>query len=313
LAEALLARGRRVIVVDNLSTGRRENLAAICSHPRLELAIGDVRDGELLADAMDRADIVFHLAATVGVFNVLNHLGASLLNNVTGTLEVLRLASEKRKKVVFTSSSEVYGKNPRIPYNENSDVLLGALHKHRWSYAAGKLTDEFLALSHWQMYGTPVVIARLFNTIGPRQLGRYGMVVPRFIEQARSGSDITVFGDGSQTRCFTYVMDVVEWLVRLSEMDGASYGQVFNLGNTAEISILELARFVVELTDSKSAIRCVPYDVAYPEGFEEIPRRICDNSKVIAATRYSPQYDLRDSIRLTIESIGARVRARAAS
>lgn len=298
-----------MLVVDNLSTGRRENLAAICHHPQFEFAFGDVRDTAFLAGVIERADIVFHLAASVGVFNVIDHFGASLLNNVSGTLEVLRLASEKRKTVVLTSSSEVYGKNPHVPYHEGSDILLGSVHKHRWSYAAGKLIDEFLALACWQEFGTPVILTRLFNTIGPRQIGRYGMVVPRFIEQAVTDSDLTVFGDGRQTRCFTYVADVVEWLVRLSESGPASYGQVFNLGNTEAISIIGLARLVIELTNSRVAIRCVPYDVAYSDGFEEIPRRICDNSKVIASTGYAPQYSLREALRLTIESMGVQARA----
>jgi UDP-glucose 4-epimerase len=292
LAEALLARGDTVHVIDDLSTGSIENIEALKEDRRFHYVIDSVMNERVLAELIDRVDVVFHLAAAVGVRLIVESPVNTIETNVHGTELVLKLANKKKKKVLLASTSEVYGKSNDVPFHEESDLVMGATHKGRWSYACSKAIDEFLALAYHKEKRLPVVIVRLFNTVGPRQTGRYGMVIPNFVKQALLGHPITVYGDGSQSRCFTYVGDVVSALISLVEHDGA-VGQVFNVGNDArEISILELAQKVKERTQSQSEIKIVPYDQAYEAGFEDMPRRVPDLGKIRALTGYQPKVEL---------------------
>ncbi len=304
LVEGLVARGHRAIVLDDLSSGDAVNLAHIAPD-RLEFVNDSVASDGAAASLVDRADGVFHLAATVGVFNIIQSPVRTISNNIGGTEAVLEAATRKRCKVLVASTSEVYGKSVAVPFQEDGDVVLGPSSRARWSYATSKLADEFMALAYWREHRVPTVVARLFNTIGPRQSGRYGMVVPRFIAQAIEGQPVSVFGTGQQRRCFTYVRDVVEWMVRLMESEPA-VGEVFNLGNPTEVTIEELARTVIRLTGSASEIRYVPYDQAYDEGFEDMERRVPDISKVVARTGYRPLYDLDTMLRDTIDWFRAK-------
>ncbi len=288
LAETLLERGDEVIVLDNLSTGSIDNIAPLKANPRFRYAIDSVTNEPLCAELIDQADVVFHLAAAVGVKLIVESPVNTIETNVHGTETVLKMANKKKKKVLVASTSEVYGKSDAVPFREDADLVLGATTKGRWSYACSKAIDEFLALAYYKEKRLPVVIVRLFNTVGPRQTGRYGMVIPNFVKQALLSHSITVFGDGSQSRCFTYVTDVVGALVKLADHPGA-VGGVFNIGNDSEeISILELARRVKERTRSRSEIALVPYDKAYEEGFEDMPRRVPDLGKVRALIGYEP-------------------------
>ncbi len=295
LAERLIADGHHVTALDNLSSGSLENIANLLDDSRFTFRSGDVLDSELLAELVFEADAVFHLAATVGVFNIIKSPVETIGNNIDGTQAVLRAANLRKTKVLLTSTSEVYGKSDRAPFGEDDDLVLGATSKGRWSYAASKIIDEFLALAYWREFQVPTVVVRLFNTIGPRQTGEYGMVVPRFIRQALSDESVTVFGDGRQTRSFTDVSDVVEWLVRLVDCD-AAVGEVLNLGNPGEISIADLAGRVITLADSAAGIRYVPYTEAYEDGFEDIARRVPDIAKVVALTGHSPRVGLDESL-----------------
>lgn len=300
LADALLARGDRVVVLDDFSSGLMTNIAHLQTNSSFELVEGTVLNRTVLFDLVDSADIVVHLAATVGVLNIFDNPVGTIQNNVSGTEAVLEAAVAKRRKVILASTSEVYGKSAQIPFREDGDLVLGPSTKCRWSYASSKIVDEFLALAYWHEHGLPVVVTRFFNTIGPRQLGRYGMVVPRFICQAMSGKNLTVFGEGKQTRCFTYIADTVEWLLRLAESDRA-VGEVLNLGNPQEVSIEELARRVIRVTGAPVGIDHVPYEHAYAEGFEDMERRVPDITKVKSITQYVPNFDLDSSLRLTHE------------
>jgi len=292
LAEALLARGDEVFVLDNLSTGSIENIEPLKQNPRFRYAIDSVTNEPVCAELIDRVDVVFHLAAAVGVKLIVESPVNTIETNVHGTEMVLKLANKKKKKVFVASTSEVYGKSNDVPFHEEADLVLGPTSKGRWSYACSKAIDEFLALAYFKEKRLPVVIVRLFNTVGPRQTGRYGMVVPNFVKQALLGHPLTVFGDGTQRRCFTYVSDVVGALVRLADQEGA-VGQVFNIGNSREeITILDLARRVKERTRSSSEIVLVPYAKAYEEGFEDMPRRVPDTSKLTALIGYAPQVHL---------------------
>jgi UDP-glucose 4-epimerase len=292
LAEALLARGDTVYLLDNLSTGSIENIEHLKADQRFHYAIDSVMNEPVAAELIDRVDVVFHLAAAVGVKLIVESPVNTIETNVHGTEMVLKLANKKKKKVLIASTSEVYGKNDDVPFREDSDLVLGPTIKGRWSYACSKAIDEFLALAYWKEKRLPVVIARLFNTVGPRQTGRYGMVIPNFVKQALLGHNLTVFGSGQQSRCFTYVSDVVEVLIKLAD-EPAAVGQVFNVGNDhEEITIMDLARRVRERTRAKSEIVLVPYDQAYEEGFEDMPRRIPDLSKLRALTGYEPQVHL---------------------
>jgi UDP-glucose 4-epimerase len=292
LSEALLERGHEVHVVDNLSTGAIDNIAHLKPHRSFRYTIDTVLNEPVLAELVDRADVVFHLAAAVGVRLIVESPVNTIETNVHGTEMVLKLANKKRKKVILTSTSEVYGKANSVPFREDGDLVLGPTSKGRWSYACSKAIDEFLALAYHKERRLPVVIVRLFNTVGPRQTGRYGMVIPNFVKQGLLGHPITVYGDGSQTRCFTYVSDVVSQLVALA-LEEKAVGQVWNVGNDREeVSILELAKRVKDRTGGRSAIEMVPYDTAYEQGFEDMHRRVPDLSKLRGLTGYEPKVGL---------------------
>jgi UDP-glucose 4-epimerase len=300
LAEALLDRGHEVIVIDDLSTGSMDNILRLKSRPGFEYVIDTVMNEPLTAELVDRADVVFHLAAAVGVKLIVEAPVRTIETNVHGTEVVLTHASKKDKLVVIFSTSEVYGKSTAVPFNEDADLVMGPTPKHRWAYACSKAIDEFLALAYHRERRLPVIVVRLFNTVGPRQTGRYGMVIPNFVQQALAGAPITVFGDGTQTRSFTYVGDVVEGLIRLVG-EPRAVGQVFNIGNTEEISILDLARRVLSLTGSRSEIVLVPYEKAYEAGFEDMPRRVPDLTKIHTLVGYQPTLKLDDILGRVIE------------
>jgi UDP-glucose 4-epimerase len=287
LTETCLADGHRVFVLDDLSSGSIENLASVRSHNLLEFIPESVTERSVLAELVDRADWVFHMAATVGVFNIIENPVATIMNNIGGTEAVLKMAAKKKKKVIVASTSEVYGKSSAFPFREDGDLVVGPTCKSRWSYAASKAVDEFLALAYWRECRVPTVVVRFFNTIGPRQIGRYGMVVPRFVKQALSGRNLTVYGTGRQSRCFTHVSDVVHWLMLLAANDRA-VGEVINLGNPEEVSIEDLARRVIAVTGARVGIDHIPYEEAYEQGFEDMERRVPDISKIQALTGYSP-------------------------
>jgi UDP-glucose 4-epimerase len=288
LAERLLKRGDEVCVIDDLSTGAIENLAAIKNHPKFTYHIDTIRNYRLTAELVDMCDVVYHLAAAVGVRLIVESPVNTIETNIRGTDIILSLAAKKRKRVVITSTSEVYGKRNRVPFNEDDDLVMGATSKGRWSYACSKAIDEFLAIAYWKEKRVPTVIVRLFNTVGPRQTGRYGMVIPNFVQQALTGQDITVYGDGSQTRCFTHVDDVVGALIQVAEHPRA-VGEVYNIGSGYEVTILELARRIKAMAGSESRIVFKPYDKAYEEGFEDMMRRVPDISKIRALIGYEPR------------------------
>jgi UDP-glucose 4-epimerase len=314
LAERLLRDGHRVLVLDDLSTGSLENIAECRSHSLFEFVEGTVLNAPLVSEMVAETDGVFHLAASVGVLQIMDHPAATITNNVLGTETVLAAAAkaEPKPKVVVTSSSEVYGKTTSVPFQEEGSIVLGATQNIRWGYAASKLVDEFLGLSYFVEFGVPAIIVRPFNTIGPRQSGVYGMVVPRLLQQAIRGEDLTVHGDGRQTRCFTFVSDVVEWLVRLIERESA-VGEVFNLGNPQEVSIGELAERIIAVAGSSASIRYVPYERAYPRGFEDMQRRVPSIEKVIAVTGHSPAVPLEDALRRTHDWLTQRASGTVAS
>jgi UDP-glucose 4-epimerase len=287
LAEALLARGDHVHVIDDLSTGAMRNIVHLKSNPAFSYTIASITDTSLMAELIDMADVVFHLAAAVGVQLIVESPVNTIETNVRGTEIVLELAAKKRRKVLITSTSEVYGKSDKLPFTETDDLTIGPTHLGRWSYACSKALDEFLGLAYWSEKKLPVIIARLFNTVGPRQTGRYGMVLPRFVGQALSGEPITVYGDGTQQRCFAYVNDAVGALVTLMDTP-AAVGQVFNIGHTEEISMLGLAQMIKERTGSPSEIVFVPYAEAYAPGFEDVARRVPDTAKISALIGYAP-------------------------
>lgn len=300
LAEALLAQGHGVHVLDNLSTGAIENIEHLKTDDRFEYTIESVANEPLVAELVDRVDVVYHLAAAVGVKKIVEEPVHTIETNVHGTEVVLRHANKKKKLVVVASTSEVYGKSVQVPFREDADLVMGPTTKHRWAYACSKAIDEFLALAYWKEKRLPVIIVRLFNTVGPRQTGRYGMVLPSFVRQALAEQPITVFGDGTQSRSFTYVDDVVWALVALVEQ-GAAVGEVFNVGNGREISIGELARRVKRATASASPIVTIPYEQAYEAGFEDMPRRVPDITKLSSLTGYRPRVHLDEILDKVIE------------
>jgi UDP-glucose 4-epimerase len=291
LAEVLLDQGHDVFAIDDLSTGAMENIAHLKGRPGFGYVIDTIMNEPLTAELVDGADVVFHLAAAVGVKLIVEAPVRTIETNVHGTEIILKLASKKNKRVVVFSTSEVYGKSTAVPFHEDADLVLGPTHKHRWAYACSKAIDEFLALAYHRERNLPVIVVRLFNTVGPRQTGRYGMVIPTFVRQALEGSPITVYGNGQQTRSFTYVGDVVDGLTRLMNAPEA-IGGVFNIGNTEEISILKLAERIRRLTDSRSDIVLIPYDEAYDAGFEDMPRRVPSIDKIRAAVGYAPTVQL---------------------
>jgi UDP-glucose 4-epimerase len=291
LADAYLQRGDEVSVIDDLSTGTIENIRHLKNNPRFHYTIDSVHNQPVTAELVDQCDVVFHLAAAVGVKLIVESPVRTIETNVHGTEVVLALANKKQKRVLIASTSEVYGLSTDVPFREDGNLVMGATTKGRWSYACSKAIDEFLALAYWREKKLPTTIVRLFNTVGPRQTGRYGMVIPTFVKQALAGRPITVYGNGKQTRCFGYVGDVIGALIRL--MDTAeSVGQVFNIGSTEEISIRELAEKVKQLTHSDSEIVFVPYDEAYEEGFEDMPRRVPDTSKINELVGFKPEMTL---------------------
>jgi UDP-glucose 4-epimerase len=304
LAERLLDDGHEVIVLDNLSTGSIDNITHLKGRNGFSYTIDSVTNESLLAELIDRSDVVFHLAAAVGVKLIVEQPVHTIETNVHGTEVVLKHANKKKKLVFIASTSEVYGKSADVPFREAADLVLGPSVKHRWAYACSKLIDEFLALAYWKEKKLPVVIVRLFNTVGPRQTGQYGMVLPTFVRQALAGQPITVFGDGTQSRSFTYVGDVVDALVRLASNPRA-VGEVFNIGNVGEVSIGDLAVRVKQLAGSCSPIHYIPYDQAYEAGFEDMPRRVPDISKIREFVGYQPKLQLDDIIRSVIEHMRA--------
>lgn len=301
LTEFLIQHGfKKIIIIDDLSTGSKDNIIRILkSNKNVEFMEGSIIDSKLVEKAIKKVDIVFHLAAVVGVKLVLKEPVKTIVTNISGTENVLFIAQKYNKKIMLASTSEVYGKGVKVPFNENDDILMGPTIKSRWSYACSKAIDEFLALAYYQEKKLPVVIARLFNTVGPRQSESFGMVLPNFVAQALTGKDITVYGDGSQTRSFCHVKDVVSALYKLALTDRA-VGQVFNVGNDEEISIKELAERVKKLSNSSSKIVFLPYNNVYDSGFDEIPRRIPDITKLRQMIGFSPKYSINDIIIDTI-------------
>ena len=274
-----MKRGDEVLVIDDLSTGTIDNIQHLKANPKFQYTIDSVHNQPVTAELVDQSDIVVHLAAAVGVKLIVESPVRTIETNVRGTEVVLALANKKQKRVLIASTSEVYGLSADVPFREDGNLVMGATTKGRWSYACSKAIDEFLALAYWREKKLPTTIVRLFNTVGPRQTGRYGMVIPTFVKQALAGRPITVYGNGKQTRCFGYVGDVVGALIKLMDTPD-SVGQVFNIGSGEEISILQLAEKVKELTNSSSEIVFVPYDEAYEEGFEDMPRRVPDTTKI---------------------------------
>jgi UDP-glucose 4-epimerase len=300
LAEALLNAGHEVDVIDNLSTGSIRNIDHLKIQPKFEYVIDTLTNEPLLAELIDRNDVVFHFAAAVGVKLIVEQPVHTIETNVHGTEVVLKHANKKKKLVFIASTSEVYGKNLEVPFREDADLVMGPTVKHRWAYACSKALDEFLALAYWKERGLPVIIVRFFNTVGPRQTGQYGMVLPSFVRQALAGEPITVFGDGKQQRSFTYVGDVVGCLLNLVK-EKKAIGEVFNIGNSEEVTILKLAELVKARTGSKSEIVFVPYDKAYEAGFEDMPRRVPDLTKVRNLVGYEPKILLNEIITRVIE------------
>lgn len=300
LAEALLDRGDEVFIIDNLSTGSIDNVVHLKPQPRFHYTIDSVSNEPVLAELIDRSDIVVHLAAAVGVKLIVEQPVHTIETNVHGTEVVLKHANKKKKLVLIASTSEVYGKSADVPFREDADLVLGPTAKHRWAYACSKLIDEFLALAYWKERKLPVIVVRLFNTVGPRQTGQYGMVIPNFVRQALAGQPITVFGDGTQSRSFTYVGDVVRAMVALID-EPRAVGQVFNIGNGNEITIRELAEKIKKMTGSSSKVVMVPYDQAYEAGFEDMPRRVPDIARIQALVGYRPTVDLDETLTRVIE------------
>lgn len=300
LADHLLSGGHEVFILDNLSTGSMDNIVHLKPHPAFHYTIDDVTNEGVLAELIDRADVVFHLAAAVGVKLIVEAPVHTIETNVHGTEIVLKHANKKKKLVVIASTSEVYGKSVDVPFHEDADLVMGPTRKHRWAYACSKAIDEFLALAYWKEKRLPVIIVRLFNTVGPRQTGQYGMVIPNFVRQAMAGQPITVHGDGTQSRSFTYVGDVVGALAALVQ-EPAAVGQVFNIGNPDEITIGDLAQKIRTMTGSSSPIVFVPYEQAYEAGFEDMPRRVPDISRIQSLVGFRPTVQLDDILSSVIE------------
>ncbi len=305
LVERLLRDGHETWVLDDLSTGAMANIDPFVGHPRFHYKIGSVLDVPLVGESVDRADVVFHLAAAVGVKLIVEQPARTIETNVRGTEVVLSAAAKKQKLTVVASTSEVYGKGVKIPYSEEDDLLLGATTRSRWGYGCSKAIDEYLTLAYGKERGLPAIITRFFNTVGPRQTGRYGMVVPSFVRQALRGEDITVYGTGEQRRCFADVRDVVECLLRLVATPQA-IGQVFNVGSDHEISINELARLICARSGSHSKIRHVPYEEAYAEGFEDLQRRVPDLRKLESTIHHRPTATIESIVDAVIDDVRQR-------
>ena len=305
LAELLLASGHHVTIIDDLSTGSLDNIQHLIGHERFRFAIETIGNEMVLDRLVSECDVIFHLAAAVGVQLIIQNPVHTIETNVMGTEAVLKAALRYRAKVLVASTSEVYGKSEHVPYAESDDVTLGPTARNRWAYAASKMVDEFLALAYHREHGLPVTLFRLFNTVGPRQTGRYGMVIPRFVQQALAGEQLTVYGDGAQTRCFCNVHDAVRGIISLTESE-AALGQVFNIGSTEEVTILELARRTLlavrgEESDWRGQVTFVPYAEAYAEGFEDMLRRVPDISKIRQATGWHPTIPLDETLQQVID------------
>lgn len=300
LAELLLDADHDVFVLDDLSTGSMDNIDHLKTHPRFGYVIDTIFNDAVLAEQVNQADLIFHLAAAVGVQLIVDAPVHTIEANVKGTEVVLRHAARTQTLVVIASTSEVYGKNTNLPFREDDDLVMGSTQKHRWAYACSKAIDEFMALAYLKERQLPVIVVRLFNTVGPRQTGRYGMVIPNFVRQALAGKPITVFGDGTQSRSFAYVGDVVRGLVSLVQ-DRRAVGEVFNLGNDEEITMNALARLVKTMTSSNSTIINIPYEKAYEAGFEDMPRRVPDLTKIQTLVGYAPQVQLPEILRNVID------------
>ena len=300
LAEALLAREDSVTVIDDLSTGSIRNVAHLKTNSRFTYAVGSVMNAPLLGELVDAADQVFHLAAAVGVKLIVESPVRTIETNLGCTELVLAAASKKQKKVLLASTSEVYGKSTAVPFREDGDLVLGATTRGRWSYACSKAIDEFLAIAYWRERHCPTTIVRLFNTVGPRQTGRYGMVVPRFVTQALGKQPLTVYGDGRQSRCFTDVHDAVRGMIAVMDAD-STVGEVYNVGTQQEIAIVDLARRIIELTESRSEIAFVPFEEAYGDDFEDMPRRVPSLAKIRKAVGYEPTIGLDETLESVIE------------
>jgi UDP-glucose 4-epimerase len=305
LADACLARGDEVFVLDDLSTGSIDNIEYLKRHPYFHYSIGRVQNAQVTAELVDRVDMVYHLAAEVGVRRVIDSPISTIENNVQATEVVFNAAAKKGKRVLFTSTSEVYGLSTDLPYREDGNIVMGAASKGRWSYACSKALDEFLALAYFNERQLPVTVVRLFNTVGPRQTGHYGMVVPSLVQQAMTGKPMTVYGDGSQSRCFGFVKDVVKALVALMERPEA-IGQIYNIGASTEISILDLAKRVKEITGSSSPIVLIPYDDAYETGYQDMPRRIPNTSKLRDLVGFAPTTGIDEIVDSVMKSFLAR-------
>ncbi len=295
LAERLLDRGDHVVLLDNLSTGSMENIRHLKTSERMEYHLDSIENRQLVAELVDEAEVIVHLAAAVGVRLIVESPVRTIETNVNGTQLILEAAAKKRKLVLTASTSEVYGKSTQVPFREEADLVLGPTTKGRWSYAASKALDEFLALSYWKEKKVPVIIVRLFNTVGPRQTGRYGMVLPNFVRQALDNTTISVYGNGKQSRCFCDVRDTVQGLMKLIDSEQA-IGEVVNVGNTEEITIEDLAHRVKQRTRSSSNIEFIPYDKAYEPGFEDMMRRVPCVEKLQAITGFRPQTPLNEII-----------------
>lgn len=300
LAEELVDNGHQVFLIDDLSTGSIDNIEHLKNRKGFHYTIDTILHSPVLAELIDRCDVVFHLAAAVGVMLIVESPVRTIETNIKGTEAVLMHANKKKKKVVLASTSEVYGKSEQKSFKEDGDLIMGPTTKSRWSYACSKAIDEFLALAYWKEKSLPVVIVRLFNIVGPRQTGRYGMVIPRFVKQALLNKPITVFGDGRQSRCFAHVKDAVSALIKLCFTDKA-VGKVVNLGSDKEITIENLAKKVKEVTKSKSEIRYIPYNEAYEKGFEDMMRRVPDLAKIKKLIRYKPENSLDDILKDVIQ------------
>jgi len=300
LCDALIASGHSVTVLDDFSTGRHENVSHLEGHPLFELVCADIADELIVRECVAKADRVYHLASAVGVRLIVEQPVRTIETIVHGTSVVMKACSRYRKPVLITSTSEVYGKSTKVPFSEDDDLVIGPSYRRRWGYACSKALDEFLAMAYWHHSRMPVVIVRLFNTVGPRQSGQYGMVLPRFVQQALKDEPLTVYGDGSQTRCFCHVKDAVSALVKLMELPEAR-GQVFNVGNCEEVSIKQLAERVIAITGSRSQIRFIPFEEAYGADFEDMQRRVPDLTKIEKAIGYRPRYSLDDIIRDIVE------------
>ena len=292
LTRALLERGDRVAVLDNLSTGSIENIRAFAHHPLYTFAIDDLRNALVLDRLASQADAIVHLAAAVGVQLVVEHPTETIETNVLGTHAVLAAARRYRCRTLLASTSEVYGKGVKVPFAEDDDLLLGASSRSRWSYAASKLLDEFLGLAAHREYDLPVTVVRFFNTVGPGQTGRYGMVVPRFVRAALRAEAITVYGDGEQSRCFCHVRDTLRAVIELLDRPDHTSGEIYNIGSSQEVTINQLAQTVIDRTDSRAAIQYIPYSEAYAPGFEDMRRRVPDTTKVRTAIGWTPKYNL---------------------